>query len=72
MPDPTDEPLIWTTKGNVPLSSLRYETAWQHIPGERVVFRETHYLGDEMVKQSVHVLKLEGLTTVAEQGQLPT
>lgn len=68
MPSPTDEPLIYTTHGNLPASSLRYETAWEHVPGERVVFRETHYLGDEVVKQSVHVLQLTGCSAGAEQG----
>src|SRR6185295_12276247 len=55
-------------KGNVPIVWLRYETGWQYDPGQQVVFRETHYIGDEVVKQSVHVLKLSGLCIGAEQG----
>jgi hypothetical protein len=64
-----DEPLIWTTKGNLPVSQLRYETAWQDSP-DCVVFRETYYLGDEVVKQSVHVLKRQGQAAQSEQATL--
>lgn len=64
-----DEPLIYTSKGNLPVASLRLETAWQDTP-EYVTFRETYYLGDEVVKQSVHVLKRHGAAAQGEQAKL--
>ncbi len=67
MPSPTDEPLIYTIKGNLPVSSLRHETAW-HDDAECTVFRETYYLGDEVVKQSVHVMRKVGLATSIQQA----
>lgn len=48
------EPLIYTTAGNVPVSSLEYRTAWQFEP-RSVCFVETYLLNGEVVKQSVHV-----------------
>lgn len=63
-----DEPLVFTSKGNLPEKDLRYETKWQNnqqinlknkklqITGD-IVFIETYYLGDEIVKQSAHVFK---------------
>ncbi len=63
-----DEPLVFTSKGNLPEKDLRYETKWDNrqsielkkgklqIIGD-IVFIETYYLGDEVVKQSAHVFK---------------
>lgn len=65
----SDEPLIWTTKGNLPVSQLRYETAW-HDGADHVAFRERYYLGDEVVKESVHVLKREGAALAPTQGTI--
>lgn len=54
------EPLIHTSKGNVPLSSLRYEHRREDVPGN-VVFVEEYFDGDESVKRSVHVCPLVGV-----------
>jgi len=67
---PTEEPLIWTSKGNLPVSSLRYETGWHHEPGRYVQFRERYYLGDEVVKESAHVLALSPDATACLAGKL--
>lgn len=67
MPSPSDEPLIYTALGNLPVSSLRYETAW-HDDADCTVFRETYYLGEEVVKQSIHVMRKQGLLTDLQQG----
>jgi len=56
-----DEPLIWTTKGNVPVSSLEYETKWVIAPGDFVKLVEEYRLGDEVVRSNAHVLSLRGL-----------
>lgn len=55
------EPLIFTSRGNLPESSLSYATDWK--VGEHVIqFTETYRLGDEIVKQSVHVYDRTGVT----------
>ena len=69
MPGPADEPLVYTTRGNLPAAALRYETAWQDAP-DRVVFRERHYLGDELVRESVHVMLRRGAAATPEQATL--
>lgn len=55
-----DEPLIHTSKGNLPLSTLRYEHKREDVPGN-VVLVEEYFLGDESVKRSVHVCPLVGI-----------
>ena len=53
-------PLIFTSKGNLPIGSLRYEHKREDVPGE-IVFIEEYFLGDESVKRSVHVLPVVGI-----------
>lgn len=65
-----DEPLIWTSKGNLPVSALRYETGWHFEPGKYIQFRERYFLGDELVKESAHVLQLTGVTVDMQSGNL--
>lgn len=60
----TDEPLIYTTKGNLPISSLEYSHAWDNRP-DAIVFSETYKLDGEVVKHAVHVLSKVG---VAAEG----
>lgn len=62
----TEEPLIYTTKGNVPVSSLRYETRW-HFDDEIITFEETYFDGDEVVRRSVHKYGLKPLDVCAVQ-----
>lgn len=57
-------PLIFTTKGNVPISDLRQEVTWRVEP-DQIHFIETYYLGDEVVKQSAHVKILSGASADA-------
>ena len=56
----SDIPLIWTTKGNLPVDSLEYKTTWEETP-ENTVFVESYLLDGEVVKQSVHVKSKRGL-----------
>lgn len=60
-----EEPLIWTSKGNLPMSSLKYTTSWQ-ITEEYVKFVEKYMLGDELVKENAHVLSLQGFGCSAQ------
>jgi hypothetical protein len=57
----TDEPLIYTSKGNLPLSSLTYEVKWERTD-TYVKFVEIHRTADgEVVREAAHVLALQGL-----------
>ena len=62
------EPLIYTIKGNVPIASLEYATAWERTD-EYVKFVERYTLDGEVVKESAHVLALKPLPELlAMQG----
>ncbi len=61
-----DIPLIYTTKGNVLVSKLKYSHEWIQT-NEEIIFSEKYTLDGEVVKRNVHVLKLKGETLDAEQ-----
>lgn len=63
----TDEPLVWTTKGNVPASRLQYETAWEDTPAY-VKLVERYRLDGEIVRESAHVLARHGTAISGEQA----
>lgn len=64
----TDTPLIWTSKGNVPISSLRYEHRWEDTPDE-TTFSEFWFAEDgELVKNNCHKLAKKQLTSLGEQA----
>jgi hypothetical protein len=64
----TDEPLVYTTKGNLPISSLEYRHEW--IEDEvAITFAEEYRLNGEIVKRSAHSRLKKGLDT-AIQNQL--
>lgn len=54
-----EEPLIWTSKGNLPISSLEYRTEWINSE-DFITFSEYHLLDGEIVKASTHAYKKEG------------
>ena len=60
-----EKPLIWTTRGNIPVEGLTHQVEWRVEP-EQIVFVETYLLGDEVVKQSSHVKVLIGATARGE------
>lgn len=65
----TNEPLIFTTRGNVPIDSLDYSHEWLENDEElRLV--ETYKAKDngEIVKQNVHIKLKKGLHMFGEQG----
>ena len=64
-----DEPLIHTTKGNLHVSSLNYETTWE-FEESYVKFIETYTLNGEVVRQSVHVLSMQGVFAEATAQSL--
>lgn len=59
------EPLIYTSEGNLPLSILKYETRWEQTD-TYVKFVEIHKLEDKVVREAAHVLMLQPLTSLAE------
>jgi hypothetical protein len=55
------DPLIYTTKGNVPVSALKYETAWENTP-DYIKFMERYTLNGEVVRESAHVYQKKPLS----------
>ena len=55
-----ETPLIWTSKGNLPLSDLTYEVRWERTD-TYVKFVEVHTLDGEVVREAAHVLALQPL-----------
>ena len=65
-----EEPLIFTSKGNLPLADLEQRVSWEDDENN-TVFTESYFLGDELVKRSVHVMAkrgVESLTGVSALG----
>jgi len=60
-----DEPLIYTTKGNVPASSLTYRTEWM-VNDDFIKFTERYLMGDEVVKESAHVYDRKGVFAMGQ------
>ena len=61
-------PLIWTTKGNVPVDSLEYYIGWE-MTEDAIVFKEQYRLDGEIVKENSHVKLLKGGEAVPETSQ---
>lgn len=56
-----DTPLIWTTRGNLPLADLAYAVRWEDTP-DYIKLIETYTAGDgEVVKESAHVYAKRGM-----------
>ena len=56
------EPLIYTSKGNLPVDSLEYETKWEETD-KYVKFTEVYRLAGEVVKESAHIYVKKGIAT---------
>jgi hypothetical protein len=48
-----EEPLIWTSRGNLPISTLEYKYWWEQNDKE-IFFHEQYLLDGEEVKHSAH------------------
>lgn len=55
-----DTPLVYTSKGNLPIASLVYETRWVDCP-EYTKLIETYSLDGEVVRESAHVYMRQGI-----------
>lgn len=63
-----DEPLIYTTLGNVPVSSLKYEAQWR-VTDRIAHFTETYHSADGvLVRQDSHVYAF-GVESTADATQ---
>lgn len=67
------EPLIWTSKGNLPVSTLTYKTEWEFEQTDdgllkSVRFIESYFQGSECVKRSVAVFDNQGAVAQSQQG----
>lgn len=63
------EPLIYTTKGNIPCKDLRLNPVWEETPDYTKVTVE-HFLGDELVRADVYVMSKKPLEIGAAQASL--
>ena len=51
----TETPLIYTSRGNLPIDSLEYSTQWT-FENNAIVFTEIHKASDgEIVRKAVHI-----------------
>ena len=62
-----EEPLIYTSKGNLPIANLQYRQGWFESESE-ISFVEEYWLGEEVVKRSVHTKLKRGLDSAIEQA----
>lgn len=65
----TDEPLIYTSRGNLPVASLQYAVRWEDAP-DYLKFVETYTLDGEVVRESAHVYSKRGLLAEPTAAQL--
>ena len=57
----TEEPLIYTSMGNVPEKSLTYDKQWK-VGEDIIIFTETwHDAEGNLVKNNVHMYAVKGL-----------
>lgn len=56
----SDKPLIYTTRGNMPVDALTYSTRWE-VGADYTKLVETYTLDGEVVRESAHVLTHRGI-----------
>lgn len=64
-----NEPLIYTTRGNLPTNSLVYAVRWEDTD-DYIKFVETYTLDGEIVRESAHVYSKRGLLAEPTAAQL--
>jgi hypothetical protein len=63
-----ETPLIWTSKGNVPVDSLRYEHQWIDNADETTLVECWFDASNEVVKKNVHMFGRKPLSFSAAQA----
>lgn len=67
--DQSIEPLVYTTKGNLPISTLEYFHGWEDTE-DYTKFIQGYKLNGEVVKQEAHVRMKKGQDLNAEQAEI--
>lgn len=63
-------PLIYTSKGNLPVDNLTYRTQWE-FDAQGITFIEEYHLDAELVKRSAHRFQFpEGTELNLNQGAI--
>jgi len=62
-----DEPLIYTTKGNIPVASLQYRHQWLNTEND-ITFTEEYLLDGEVVKRNSHCYLKKGMDAGLQQA----
>jgi hypothetical protein len=66
----TEEPLVYTSKGNLPLASLKFSDSWEFDPGG-ITYVSQYALDGEVVQRSAARYQLpQGLNINVQQGAL--
>jgi hypothetical protein len=65
-----DVPLVWTSKGNLPVDELQHEVEWE-VKDDYIKLSERYKLASgEIVKESAHVYSRMGVTGEAVSASL--
>ena len=64
-----DEPLIYTSQGNLPTSLLEERVCWVDNDEETICAHE-FWLGEECVKRFVHIYKRQGRNVLSQIGEM--
>lgn len=62
-----DEPMIYTSHGNLPVASLQYATRWEDSD-DCIKFVEVYILDGEVVRESAHIYAKRGLLVEPAAG----
>lgn len=62
-----EQPLIYTTKGNLPIAELDQRVVWTDNADETICASEL-WKGDECVRREVHIYKRTGLSALCSIG----
>lgn len=63
------EPLVYTSKGNLPIKDLDYFYFWEETE-DYIKFSEGYKLNDEIIKQAAHIKLKRGQDINAELAEL--
>lgn len=63
-----EKPLIWTSKGNVPIEDLVYTYHWLES-AEGTTFIEEYHLNGELVKSNSNSFLKKGIDLFPEQAE---
>lgn len=65
----SETPLIYTSKGNLPIASLRQAVVWT-INENEIICASELWDGEECVRREVHIQKLTGMESVTTAATL--